>query len=625
MTHTHLRTRDTGRRGIALAALLLALAASPAALLLALAASPAAPEAEAPPADRADADAVNAEPAGADTPKVTATFVRSQWHSLYLSDEKAGYTTESLYRLSDGGRRLRCNTFLCTRRGALRFGYYRKTTADVDAHFRPQAVTCEVHTDGRHWRVAGQARQGVLRLERTVDGETAATAILLEDDMTFRCWALPATVMSGPSPGATRRWLVIDASLGAVLPDPYLVRVLGPRTLPGKSEDERIEGTAIITACGLEQVVHLVDADGRVLRRLWQTSPMVAEQTSLSEARRLKTAAEAPPSAVVPGLSHRGYRSDRLGLHLYVPPIPYAPHVVDQAGALRITNLADEAYVEVRPVHGPPPPAALADADAGRGDDDAQTPPLASLPIHKEWAARFDEVTAEASRAAVPGGAEGAEALGLTGRARLGCTTFHYRNLLLWGKGLTWFVSVMVADRPIQAEPALSENVIRSLRIEPPEGRLPLQTIGTTIRSPLYGFQVRLPSKAWVIPDHTGGLPTALEIARTDQAAVALIRMMDRDADETLEAFVRDQAELAAKRLGVPEPEPKAVMLAGLPGYELVYEGDGLLSGRRAECTLVYVRRRGRVLALTLMVRSDAGAAVRREVEQVRKSLRFLP
>ncbi len=619
MAPTPPTTRDAGCRGAGSppAAARLGLASSLSAMLLVLAATPPASDADAAPAKPADAAA---DPAA---PKVTATFVRSQWHSLYRDDEKVGYTTESLYRLSDGGRRLRCNTFLRTRRGAQRFGYYRKTTADVDADFRPQAVTCEVQNGSRRWRVAGRVRQGTLHLERTVADETATATVPLADGMTFRCWALPATLTGDRSAGATRRWLVIDASLGALLPDPYLVRVLGPHTLPGTTDDDTVHGTAVITACGLEQVLHVVDGEGQVLRRLWQTSPMVAEQASLSEARRLKSAAEAPPRAVVPGLSHREYRSDRLGLRLYVPPIPYAPHVVSRAGAVRIANLTDEAYVEVRPVYGPPPPDALADADADPGDDDSP-PALASLSVQKEWAARFESVTAETSRVAVPGGAEGADALGATGRARLGCTTFHYRNLLLWGKGLTWFVSVMVADRPTQAEPALSENVIRSLGIAPPEGRLPLQTIGTTVRSPLYGFQVRLPSKAWTIPDHTGGLPTALEIARTDQAAAALIRMMDRDADRTLKAFVRKQAKRAAKRLGVPEPQPQAVMLAGLPGYELVYEGDGLLSGRRAECTLVYVRRRGRVLALALLVRTDADAAVRREVEQVRTSLQFL-
>jgi hypothetical protein len=299
-------------------------------------------------------------------------------------------------------------------------------------------------------------------------------------------------------------------------------------------------------------------------------------------------------------------------------------HVIEESGAIRITDLTDEAQVELRPILGPGPAAAPAQP-AGAGEEEGETPPrLAAHPVYKEWASRFEDVTVRPSRAIVPGGAEGAEVLGVAGTARLGCTTFHYRNFLYWGAGLTWFVTIRVADRPVSAKPMLADNVVRSLRIQPPEGRLPLQTIGTTVRSPLYGFQIRLPSRRWSVPQHTGGLPTALEMARQDQAAVAVVRMLDRDPDRTLQDFVRRQAEAAAQRLGVPEPTPKPATLGGLPGYELVYEGDGLLSGRRAECTIVYVRRHRRVLALTLMVRAGADEAVRDEVQALRKSVQFL-
>ncbi|MFO8013989.1 MAG: hypothetical protein R6X20_11880 [Phycisphaerae bacterium] len=555
-----------------------------------------------------------------DTPGVTARFVRSEWHSLFLDGEKVGYTTTSLYRLSDGGHRLKCNTFLRRRRGDPRLGFFRKTTADVDARFRPLAVTCEVGSGTRHWRTAGRRDGGVLRLRRTIDGETGTAAVPVEDGMTFRCWAVPATVMSGTKTGATRRWLAVDASLGALLPDPIHVRALGPHTLPAASDEAgELHGRIYLSACGVERVAHLVGDDGRVLRRLWQSSPMVAEAAALSEARRLDLDEEPPPALALPGLSHRGYRNERMGLSLYVPPAPYALHVVEEAGAIRITDLTDEAQVDLRPVLGPPPPAAA----PASGDGEAP-PRLAAHPVQKEWAARFEDVTVAPSRAAVPGGAEGAEVLGIRGTARLGCTTFHYRNLLYWGAGLTWFVTIRTADRPVQGKPMLSENVVRSLRIQPPRGRLPLQTIGTTVRSPLYGFQVRLPSRQWTVPEHTGGLPTALEAARQDQAAVAVVRMMGRDRDRTLETFVRRQAGEAARRLGVAKPEPQPAMLGGLPGYELVYEGDGLLSGRRAECTAVYVRRQGRVMALVLMVRADAGDAVRDEVTALRESVQFL-
>jgi len=570
------------------------------------------------------AAAAGEEAAAGKATAVTARFVRSEWHSLFLDGEKVGYTSHSLYDLSDGGHRLKSNAFLRITRGAPRIGYYRKTTADVDAAFRPRAVTCEVQSGGRTWRVTGRTENGTLQLKRTVEGDTATAAIPVDDDLTFRCWAVPATVMRGTPAGQMRRWLVVDASLGAVLPDPFLVRVLGPHTLPAAGDGPALQGTAVLSGCGAEQILHLVDAKGKVLRRLWQTSPMVAEATSLSEARRLEKPDAIPPAVELPGLSYRGYTSDRLGLTVYVPSIPYATHVVSDSGFVTITDLTDEAYVTVRPVQGPEPPVGAAAREAAGGDDDDEPPVLVGLPVFKEWAGRYSDVTVEPHRVIQPGLSKSMKVLGVDGTARLGCTTFRYRNLLFWGNGLPWFASVMVADRHVGSKPMLAQNVIRSIRTEPPKGRLPIQVLGDIIRSPLYGFQIRLPSQAWVIPRHTGGAPTALEVARTDQSALAVIRFVDRDGDQTLKDYVVKQAALAAKRFGGTPSEPQGVMLGGLPGYQIAYEGNGMLSGRPAGCTAAYVRRRGRVMALMLFVVSDAGEAVAKEMAQLRESLRFL-
>jgi len=565
---------------------------------------------------------------------VTATFVRSEWHALFLSGQKIGYTTRSLYRLSDGGHRLKFNTFLIRRAGETQFTFYRMTTADVDARFRPRALVCEVASGPRQWRVTGAVRGNTFCLERTVDDEKTAAAIPLEDDMTLRCWVLPATVMRGTEAGQTRRWLVIDESLGALLPEPCLAQVLGQRGMPAAEDGENLIGTAVAEACDLEQVIHLVDGQGRLLRSVWQTTPMVAASAGLSEARRMPATGEPPPAADVPGLSTRGFESERLGLAFPVPPAPYAAYVLDAAGAIRVADLTDEAHVTFRAIQGmpvlpeppPAPPADTGEAAVGPSPaDEAEADTLlATLPVYTQWASQFEDVTVEPSRATVPGGAKGAQVRAVAGTARLGCTTFHYRNLLFWGRGLTWFVSLVVADRPIRAEPGLSERIVRSIRLEPPRGRLPLQVLGLTVRSPLYGFQVQRPSEAWVIPEHTDGPTMALEMARKDQAAAALVRTFEPPEGQTLETFVQAQAQSAAKTLGVEAPEPQPARLGGVAGWEIAYEGDGLLSGRRARCTTVYVPWQGRVLALVLVVASDAGDAAAEEARAIRESLQFL-
>jgi len=588
------------------------------------------------PAAAAGADADAAADPSSQPGAVTASFVRSEWHALFLGGQKIGYTTRSLYRLSDGGHRLKFNTFLIRRPGESQFSFYRMTTADVDARFRPKALECRVASGLRQWRVTGAARGGKFYMERSVDDNKTATAVPLEDDLTLQCWVLPATIMRGMRAGQTRRWLVIHESLGALLPDPCLVQVLGQRGMAADDDGENLVGTAVAEVCGLEQVIHLVDGQGRLLRSIWQTTPMVAESAGLSEARRMPAPGEPPAAAEVPGLTPRGFESEPLGLAFSVPPPPYAACVLDAAGAIRVTDLTDEASITFQAIQGrpalpEPAPTPPADPDADESEPaplEAEHPEddllLASMPIHQQWASRFEDVTVEPSRATVPGGAEGAQVRAIAGTARLGCTVFHYRNLLYWGRGLTWFVSLMVADRPLRTEPVLSETILRSMRLNPPRGRLPLQAMGLTLRSPLYGFQVQRPSEAWVVPEHAGGPAMALELARKDQAAAALVRMLDPREGQTPEAFVLQQAQAAAETLGVETPVPRPARLGGLPGWEIAYEGDAILSGRRARCTTVYVPWQGRVLALVLVVASDADDGAAKEAERVRQGFQFL-
>jgi len=552
-----------------------------------------------------------------------AKFLRSRWLSLYVADTKVGYITQSLYAFPDGGRRLQTNRFLRRSRGDARFGYYKMITADVDANFRPQALTCRVVGGTRQWEVTGREQNGALVLTRTV-GEKSATARLpLGANVTFRSWALLATLLGGPKTGTARTWLVIDESLGALLPDPCSVRVLGPRGLPAAGDGENLLGLAVDWSCGTERVLHLVDSGARLLRSVWQSTPMVAEATSLSEARRLVSPAEAPPAANVPGLTNERYSDPRFGLGLWVPPYPYVIHVAEASGRVTVTDLTDEAYVSLRPAYDFGP-AAAAGASGRTGENgEAAESALSSHPIQQEWAEVFEDVKAEPRAALVPGGTRPHDVLGLGGTARLGCTTFHFRNLLLSGEGLTWFVSLAVADRRVTAKPVLLENVSRSIKTAAPQGRLPIQAVGPVLQSPFYGFQINRPNARWKVPDRVGGLPTALEMAREDQAAVAMVRVLTPKEGQSLAEFVAEQAEAAAKNLGVEKPEPRPAAFGRLRGLEIAYEGKAILSGKPARCKVVYAERRGRILSLVLVVAADADETAAREVEQIRQSVKF--
>jgi hypothetical protein len=244
---------------------------------------------------------------------------------------------------------------------------------------------------------------------------------------------------------------------------------------------------------------------------------------------------------------------------------------------------------------------------------------LADL-AQRQWAARLEDVQASPAADAKVGGRD-ARMVG--GTARLGCTTLYFHNYILPGAGWTYFVSLAAADRPVSAEPVLAREVVGSVRLGPPEGPLPLQAAGDTIRSPFYGFELRRPSSQWSIPSHVDGPAAALELGRRDQAALVVVRMMTPKPGQSAAQFAAEQAQLAAENLDVPRPEPRAVRLGGRPAYEIDYEAKKVLSGRPARCALVYTEVGGRILCLALIAAADADASAVKELQEVRESLKF--
>jgi hypothetical protein len=536
------------------------------------------PQAESAKAATPQAESAKAAAPQAEPPKVEPKLLTVNWQSLYLAQRKIGYVAQSLYELPDGGRRLQTNLFLKRDPGAEKFGYMKMITADVDRRFRPLAIECRVLAGERTWQVKGQAEANEFVLTRTVGdpstrlgvalsgskGDASTTVrIPMDEDLLPLTWAVPATVLGGAAPGQTRRWMVIDESLGAVLPDPCLVHVAGPRTLPPAAAGDQPAtglrpgvaglrpgeaGTAVVSVCGLEEAAHLVTGDGRVLRSVWQTAPLVGLAVSLAEARRLTDAADGPKGPDIEGLAGGRYSDARHGFSLWVPPYPFVAHAAPQVGAVQIVDLVGEARLTVRLAAAPvlrPEGAAAAEAEAARAADLVQ----------REWAARFEAVDAGPPTAVQVAGREGRI---LSGTARLGCTTMHFRNLYLMNEGRTYLVSVLAADRPVTAEPVLAETVVPSLRLAAPEGPLPLIVSGDTIRSPYYGFELARASARWKLPTHLDGPAAALELVREDQAAVAIVRVVTPKPGQSLEAFAAEQAQLAAENLGAAKPEPKA-------------------------------------------------------------------
>lgn len=563
-------------------------------------------------------------------------LIATHWQSLYLAGKKIGYVTQSRYDLPDGARRLVTATFLRTRPGADQFGYTKTVTADVDARFRPLALECRVMSDRRAWQVTGRRDDREFVLTRTVGSlsvpaavppdaaaaDAATVRIPLDDEVTFATWAVPATLMGGPrpgspphrpgEPGAARQWLVIDESLGALMPDPVMVHVAGPKTVaePGRS----VAGTAVVCVRGAEQVASLVDASGRVLRSVWQSSALVAEGVGFSEARRLVGAAEGPRGTAIEGLDGDRYQNARLGISLRVPPYPCVFHASPERGLLEVADLTDEARVVLRVASGLRPAT-------GEAVSAAEIERQADL-LQREWAARHESV--KAGPAVDSNTGEAAAGRVINGTARLGCTELHFRNFVLTSDSLTWFVSVGVADRDLVTQPLLSSALVSSLRITAPEGRVPMQVSGNTIKSPYHGYEISRPGPRWRIPTHLDGPATALELVRDDRAAVAVVRLASLRTGQTLETHVAEQAQSAADKLDAERPIPKEATLAGRKAIQIDYTAPRGLGGEAARCTAVYTMLGTRVFSLTLVAAAGADPSAAKELGEIRESVRFV-
>ena len=566
------------------------------------------------PAPGAVAPGAAAPAAGPETPKAEPRLVTAQWFSLYLAGKKIGYTTQSLYQLPGGMRRLVTNEFLRRSPGAEKFGYFKIITADVDTRFRPQSLDCRVTSGDRSWQVKGQTEGRELVLKRTTPAGEAAAKVPLDDDVTFRSWALPATVLGGGRSREMHRWLVIDESIGALLPTQCLVQMVGSRGGPVGPGGAPLAANAYVVVLGPEQVAHLVDASGRTVRSLWQSTPMVAEATSLSEARRLTGDTDGPQGVEIEQLKAERYNNPRLGLSVWVPTYPYVVHVGPQSGIVEVTDLTDEASVSVQPAAGLPVTAGAPLA--------AEVTRQADM-IQREWAARFEDVKAQPVPHLEGPASSATVSRSIEGTARLGCTTYCFRNTLLVGGGLPWFISATVADRPLSEKPTLVQSVAESVKVSAPEGRLPILASGDTLRSAYYGFEIRRPNGRWRVPAHVDGPVTVLEMVREDHAAVAVIRVMTPKPGLGLEAFAAEQAHAVAENLDAARPEPKATTLGGQKALEITYAGPKILAGAPARCAAVYTWLDTRVFALTLITGASADESAGQDVGQIRESVKF--
>jgi len=567
----------------------------------------------------AAADEGKPAPADRET-KILCTYPQA----VYFDHRKIGYRMVTVSQFADGGHRLQVNEFLKRRTSSPQAEYSRALKADVDPRGSPLAVDCEIRSGRRKWHVKGRAEGREFILERTVDSDAQAAVtarIPLEEGTTLRCWAVLQAVLGGGAQAgsaAVQRWRVIDSSLGALLPEPFYVRT-GGRIVVYPGAGQSPGGTLVAWSCGVERGAHIVDADGRVLRSVWESAPLADEMVSLAEARKPDALGSEPAwsAPTIEGLSSDAYRNSRFGYEVYVPPYPFIAHVAPTLGVVRVADATDEADVTIGPAVDP---QLVLRSDLGEGELES----LARL-VQQQWAATYDEVQAEPAYASH---VAGRKARTVEGKARLGCTTFFFRNTVVAANGFVLLVTVRAADVALSLRRDLLDPLAASLKLVAPEGRLPIEVRGSTLRVPYYGLEVRLPESPearWMVPGRQEGPATVLELVREDHAAAAVIRVHSParsvSAAGALADFVADLAGRVRDSFGGEKPKPEKAQLGGCEALRLFWEGD-LLDGQPARCDAYYVATGERIFGVLLISKKAADGA-RKELEAIRLSLNF--
>ncbi len=550
-------------------------------------------------------------PAPEPPPRPAGKLLSAYSQALYFDGRKVGYRTVSIHRLPGGGHRLGTSEFLKTRTSATAADYFSILEEEVDAAGRPRSVECRTTSGRRTWTVTGRAEGDHLALERTVDGTRTEARIPLEDDVTWSSWAVFQAVLGGEAGSRLERRRVVDERLGGLVPDVCYVQAVGRGSW--RAPDGRtLTGRTVVRRCGPAETVHLVTDRGQVLRTVGRSSLWVAELRPALEAMDLNRGLIGRSPRSIEGLGADAYRNEQFGYAIRVPPYPFVAHASPGGESVRIADLTDGAVVTVRA-------AASGASGVGGTVEEALLKELAEL-AHRQWASRWDDVEVREPRLARLAGHDAAI---IDGRARLGCTTHHFRHTFLLSHGYAFLVTARLADRPLSRRPELLDPISASLKLSQPEGRLPVLVSGDRLRVPYYGFELHRPGRGWTVPTRLDGPSTALEIVREDGTAVCVVRVMTPGREQGLEGFVADRAEQVALSLAAARPLPRKASLGGQRALRLSYEGD-LLNDRPARCDAYYTTLGERVLAMLLISDREADEA-RKELDGIREGLRFVP
>jgi hypothetical protein len=486
------------------------------------------------------------------------TLKQAAWYLIGHEKDKIGYLNRAIYAL-DGdplgaAYRIEVRRFMRSDLAVKQADSFEESFLWLDASYGALRFRTTRRLPGEpELTLEGTMIEGRLTVEAASGDQTRRWTANVEGSPTFAdalpLWLAAQEIADGASWART----FINERNGSAQNHPVRFRVIqkAAMTIEGKRQDAWLVGEEN----GLVRTLHILRSDRRLYRSQGLNHNKTLEDIPGQSAAGLKLDGDVQWQNAVPLKVGDGLSSEAFGYRLTLPAYPYSAVVLNDGGLVLVANLlSDDTLVVLA--------SSVRAGDPQAADRLYRVTSLFGVSGEPTRAERtVDGLKADVFTAVSPiEGREAASRFAVVIRDDIG---------YLFGHLASWPAQV---DRH-----EVFSRLLSNVRWTRPFGREHGTWTGNQYRSLSYGYSLQLPSEGWRLPQHRTGVPTNIEAAREDGAAVIAIMVQPAQAGiavETVAANYRKTLESFAG--GAEALLQTARTLGGRPAVEFGYDGRAI-------------------------------------------------
>ncbi|MBN2584583.1 MAG: hypothetical protein JXL80_16085 [Planctomycetes bacterium] len=486
------------------------------------------------------------------------TLKQTAWYLMGYENDKVGYLNRALYALDDdpsgAAYRIETRRFMRSSLAEDRPDYFEESFMWLDASFGALRFRTTRRTGAEpQLKIEGTVADGRLSVEAVCGDQKRSWTAGVEGNPTFAGALLLWVGSHEMSDNATWARSFVNERNGTPQNKETRFRVVQKASL---NFDNRKETAWLVSEeNGLVRTLHIFRAGGRLYRSQGQNHNQTSEEIPGTEAAGLKLDGTLEWQNAVPLKVGDGLSSEAFGYKLTLPSYPYAPIVFSDGGILLAGNTLgdDRLIVLANPIRS--------------GDEQA------AERIYR-WAALF--------------GISGEPTRGQMTIDGLPARTYSVKTTLLGLDVDCRFVTVArddvgyllghIAPWPAKADDRdVFGRLLSSVRWTRVFGREHGTWDGRRYESLSHGYRVELPSDGWRLPQQRRGVPTDIEAAREDGAAVMTLTVQQAQPGITAEAVAANYRKNIEQNMsGATDVSQKACTLNNRPAVEISYDAKAI-------------------------------------------------